>query len=91
MKSDNNSRHQIEFASQDKVSTHPELTQDFVRRVLEVDDAWLSDESSLWDFHMEGNNDALFSRIEQIYGVDVSDIHSGNISEILDRIVQTAS
>ena len=76
----------IEFASQERVNRHSELAEDFVRRVLGLDWAWISDESSLWDFHHDETNDALISKINEIYGVDVSDIQSARLSEILERI-----
>jgi hypothetical protein len=41
---------EIEFASRKRIDAHPELTEDFVHRVLNLDWAWISDESSLWDF-----------------------------------------
>ena len=65
---------------------HLDLAQDFIQRVLELDWAWTSDESSLWDFHTEETNDRLNAKIMGIYGVDVSDIKSGNLSEIFERI-----
>jgi hypothetical protein len=57
-----------------------------VHRVLELKWAWISDESSLWDFHQDETNSALISRIKELYDVDVSDIQSARLSEILDRI-----
>jgi hypothetical protein len=81
----------IGFASQQRVGAHPELADDFVRRVLYLDWAWISDESSLWDFHHAGTNDALIARIKEVYGVDVSDIESAKLSEILERIAVTQS
>lgn len=74
------------FASQYHVKTHPELTEDFIQRVLQLEEAWVSDESSLWDFHVEESNALLEDRIREVYGVDVSDIKSGNLAQILDRI-----
>jgi hypothetical protein len=76
----------IEFASCERISAHRELAEDFVKRVLNLDWAWISDESSLWDFHHSENNRALISKIEEVYGVDVSDIESARIAEILERI-----
>ena len=76
----------IQFAAQERVSTHPELAKDFVCRVLGLDWAWISDESSLWDFHHDETNDALISKINEVYSVDVSDIESARLSEILERI-----
>jgi predicted RNase H-like HicB family nuclease len=79
----------IEFASQERVNVHPELTKDFINRVLGLPWAFISDGSSLWDFHTEENNNALFAKIREVYSVDVSDIESGNLGEILDRIAAT--
>jgi hypothetical protein len=56
------------------------------RRVLRLDWAWISDESSLWDFHHQETNAALVAKIREVYGVDVSDIESANLADILDRI-----
>ncbi len=77
---------QIEFASQQRVNAHPELTEDFIRRVLNVEEAWISDDSSLWDFHFSEDNRALITKVKEVYEVDVSDIESANLSEILERI-----
>ena len=82
---------EIDFASRERVDAHPELTEDFVRRVLNLDWAWISDESSLWDFHSEDNNQALIVKINEIYGVDVSDIESAKLWQILDRIAASES
>lgn len=76
----------IAFASRQRVDAHPELAEDFIHRVLGVDWAWISDGTSLWDFHHAENNDALIARIKEVYGVEVSDIESAKLSEILDRI-----
>jgi hypothetical protein len=76
----------IEFASQFHVNAHSELADEFIQRVLELESAWISDESSLWDFHTDENNDAYFAKIKEIYGVDVSDIQSASLAEILERI-----
>jgi hypothetical protein len=82
------SRMPITFASNELISSYADLSDDFTRRVLELDWAWISDESTLWDFHGEQSNDALCDKIKEIYGVDVSDIGSAKLSEILDRIAR---
>lgn len=79
----------IEFASRHRLDQHPEVERDFVRRVLEIEWAWISDESSLWDFHGDKTNDRLNDKIRQIYGVDVSDISDGNLADIFDRIASS--
>jgi len=76
----------IEFAPSDGVYAHPDLTDDFIRRVLGLDWAFVSDQSSLWDFHEGQTNEALIAKIKELYGVDVSDIESGHLATILDRI-----
>lgn len=81
----------IEFASQQRVNAYPELADDFVRRVLGLDWAWISDASSLWDFHHAETNEASIARIKQVYGVDVSNIESAKLSEILECIAAKQS
>jgi hypothetical protein len=76
----------VEYVAQDRVTAHPELLHDFTRRVLELDWVWVSDQSSLWDFHDRKNNDEYIERIRRVYGIDVSDIESANLADILDRI-----
>jgi hypothetical protein len=78
----------IEFAAGDRVSRHPELEKEFIRQVLEINWAWISDESCLGDFHDEETDERLMDRIRRIYGVDVSDIAGGNLADIFDRIAK---
>jgi hypothetical protein len=76
----------IKFASQERVKAQTALADDFIDRVLGLEWAWISDESSLWDFHADENNDVYYEKIKETYGVDVSDIESAKLSEILERI-----
>jgi hypothetical protein len=76
----------VQFASRDRINAHSDLAEDFIRRVLGLEWAWISDESSLWDFHQAETNGALISRIKELYDLDVSDIQSARLSEILKRI-----
>lgn len=82
---------EIEFATRERVDANPELAEDFVRRVLNLDWAWISDESSLWDFHDSDDNQALIAKINEVYGVDISDIESAKLWQILDRIATSES
>jgi len=77
---------EIEYASWERVNAHAELAQDFIRRVLNLDWAFISDESRLWDFHSSDDNQDLIAKINEVYGVDVSDIQSAKLWQILDRI-----
>ena len=81
----------IEFAARDRLARHAKLQEDFVRRVLDIQWAWISDESSLWDFHKDETNAQLVEKILTIYRVDVSDISSGNLADIFDRIESSAA
>jgi hypothetical protein len=76
----------IQFAASERVGQHSELAKDFIKRILDIDWAWISDESSLWDFHGDQTNQSLTEKIRHIYGIDVSDISSGNLADIFDRI-----
>jgi len=80
------SRVPIGFASQDRVNADPALRDDFIHRILGFEWAFISDGSSLWDFHTERSNDQFVAKIEEVYGVDVSDIESARLCEILERI-----
>jgi hypothetical protein len=76
----------IEFANADRIATHPELAKEFIQNVLQLPWAFMSNGSSLYDFHDEETNQKYHERIREFYGVDVSDIESGNLADILDRI-----
>lgn len=81
----------IEFVAMQRVDTHSELSEDFIRRVLGLKSAWISDDSTLWDFHFDETNQHLHAKIKQVYGVDVSNIESAKLSEIFERIANSQS
>jgi hypothetical protein len=83
------SRGKLEFASQVEIEAYAELSEDFTQRILELEWAWISDESSLWDFHGELTNDHLYAKIMEVYGVDVSNIESARLWMIFQRIEQS--
>jgi hypothetical protein len=78
----------IEFASTDQVSGHWNIAEDFFKRVLDqnYEECWISDESSLWDFHVEESNQHIHDRVWECYRVDISDIEDGNLVRIFERI-----
>jgi hypothetical protein len=76
----------IEFASAEKLEGYREIEEDFVRHILDVEWAFLSDESSLWDFSGDDTLAELYGRISNRYGVDVSGIEGANLVAIFDRI-----
>jgi hypothetical protein len=76
----------VQFASTTRVDNHPALAKDFLKRILDLDWAWISDESILFDFHTQETNDFLIQKIRSVYGVDVLDISTGNLADIFGRI-----
>jgi hypothetical protein len=53
----------IEFASRIRIDRHAELAEDFTKRVLGLEWAWISDQSSLWDFHVDEDHQVLVRRV----------------------------
>jgi hypothetical protein len=80
----------ITFAESQIIDQRPELRDHFIHNVLGLEWAFVSDESSLWDFHTSDDNSELYAKIKEIYGVDVSHIENGNLTEILFEINRTA-
>jgi hypothetical protein len=46
----------------------------------------VTDESSLWDIHLEESNERYFQRILDTYGTDVRDLGHARIVDILERV-----
>ena len=67
-------RQPIDYAETDEVERLRPFVEDLLSRVLQVDPAecFVSDESSLWDFHGDETNDEYLRRISLLYGVDAS-------------------
>ena len=81
-------RPQIEFAPTVEIKQYEQIAVDFFEKVLGMNyyECFISDESSLWDFHGEETNEEYYRKIADVYGVDVSDIESGNLVQIFERI-----
>lgn len=85
---------EIEFAPQVAIGQYEELINDLLRRVFGIEGAWVSDESSLYDFdfvlesdkEIEHKTDEALARIEKLYGIDVSNIENLNMVKICERI-----
>ena len=69
---------------------HKELIQDFITNILELDYSTtiISPRSSLSDFFLIGDIEEFEAKIQQRYGVNVSDIPDGNLALIFERIAQ---
>lgn len=76
----------LKIAPQDRILKNDFLVNDFIERILDLPWALITDGSSLWHFHTGTSNEEYFAKIKEVYFVDVSDIESGNIAEILERI-----
>ena len=82
---------EVEFASREKISQFEEFEDQFVRDILGIEWALMTDESSLWDFHTDENNDSLYGKICEIYGVDVSGVEGAKIVDILAIIASSTT
>jgi len=80
----------IKFASTDRVVGVEHVARDFFHRILDMnyDDCLITDESSLWDFHEDESNKIYTGRIQDEYGIDISDLSDARIADILERIAQ---
>ena len=58
---------------------------------LDYAECFVSDESSLADFHTELSDEHLHERILLAYGVDVSDIEDGRLVRIFERLVASGA
>jgi len=78
----------IEFAPTERIQFHDDIAIDFFSRILNMNyrECFISDESTLWDFHGEESNEHLHRKIWDTYRVDVSDINDGNLVKIFERI-----
>jgi hypothetical protein len=79
----------VKFADRGRIAAHEDLAQEFIREVLGLEWAFVSDESSLWDFTSEDSLDLYYSRISARYGVDVCAADNGNLPEILELIARS--
>ena len=77
---------EVPFAPRRRLDAHIELEEEFVHLILGIPWAMLTDFSKLSHFEPELKRTEVLERIQIVYGVDVSDIESGNIADLLDRI-----
>jgi hypothetical protein len=77
----------IIFAANETIASYPELRNDFIHKVLNLEWAWISDESSLWDFHSDEDNSKIYLKIGEVYAVDVSHIANANLTDIFAEIM----
>lgn len=78
----------IQFATDEQVSRYPKLRDHFVANILGLEWAFISDESSLWDFHSDVDNNAMYRKIEEVYNVDVSQLDGAKLTDIFEEIMK---
>jgi hypothetical protein len=76
----------VQFASVDEISRFEALATDFLPAILghELNQCFVSDESSLMDFGGEWSN--YCARVLLRYKVDISDLKPGNLVRVFERI-----
>ena len=81
-------RLEVTFAAAERVEANYDLVADVVRRVIgmEPENCFVSDESTLWDFHQGEDNAEYFRKILLLYHVDVSDLDPPFLWAIAERI-----
>ncbi len=78
----------IKFASTQGFELHTETAEQFFDQVFGFAPLFISDESSLYDFDPVDEVTNLDKKIEEIFGVNVSDIKDRNLIKIFERIEQ---
>jgi hypothetical protein len=78
----------IEVAATSEIAKRIPKLQEFASKVLGYEPGFyfVSDESSLWDFARDDTLEAVFAKVREVYGVDVSDVPDGTIWKVLDRV-----
>jgi hypothetical protein len=80
------------MASTARIEMYDDIAEEFMSHIfgLEPGEYLITDESSLHDFIGVDNLEiaAIHGRIREVYAVDVSDLESGNLREIFERLRQ---
>lgn len=86
-------RKPLEFAASNRIGKHQHLVPGFCMTIFglpSADGVFISDKSTIWDFHSDETNEAMIRKIQEHYHVDVTDLaDEGNIASILERIEQS--
>lgn len=80
----------FELASTTEIDKFEKIAEDFFEKILNMNrnECLITDESSLWDFHVERSNNLFYSKIQAIYRVDVSDVEQSNLVKIFQKIAE---
>lgn len=84
----------FEVAPQIAVDQYSEIAYDLLKRVFGIEEAFISDESDLNDFYFDKDEEnrkrkmeEFLKKIEELYGVDVSDVPYLNLAVACQRII----
>lgn len=79
---------ELTFAPNTELIKHWSTAREFVGEILgyDIDGIFVSDLSSIWDFLGNERPDQLYAATKAFFGVDISDLESGNLVEIARRI-----
>lgn len=87
------SKRKIELAPQVLTEQYEDIAEHFLPAVLGIKRFLITDESSLYDFDFElvdskikRDTESVLKKIQEIYGVDVSDISDLNLMKIFERL-----
>lgn len=85
------SRVAIAFVSTVQIESYETIAREFLSKILNMnfDNCFISDESSLWDFHTSESNETYYAKIKEIFNVNVSDIEDAKLGAIFRRIYET--
>jgi hypothetical protein len=78
----------VQFASSNEIDSFEHIAVKFFNEILDLDyyNCFISDGSSLWYFEDSNSIEHYYKKINDIYGIDISDIEDGNLVEIFRRI-----
>ena len=78
----------LQFASTRHIEAYDDIARDVLKTLYDVDfnECFISDESSLWDFDERDTLDHAVEVVRDTFGADISDIKSGNLVEVFERI-----
>lgn len=84
---------EFELAFQCSIDKYEDLAQEFLNEIFGIEGALVTDESTLTDFDFELTGETVehhtqdtLDKIEEVYGIDVSDIEGLVLWKILERI-----
>lgn len=76
----------FELAPQIVIEQYDDIAPIFFKKILDLNDYLITDESSLYDFEYDHDMKETIARIQKEYGIDVSDLKDLMLVDIFHRI-----